>query len=100
MPLVALVCLVAAPAAAQNAFREFVPYERDWGAGASLPTDFDVPAEFVVGRLMFPQARNRNVFGAGGGDWRRGGTAWAVDYPAGDRTFAALLERLTQIGVR
>ena len=28
------------------------------------------------------------------------GTAWAVDYPRGDRTFARLLERLTMIDVR
>jgi hypothetical protein len=40
------------------------------------------------------------VLGAGPGDWTRGGTAWAVDYPGGDRTFAALLERLSNIDVR
>jgi hypothetical protein len=65
-----------------------------------LPTDYQVPGEFVVGRLMFPQSRNRNVLGGGGGDWRLGGTAWAVDYPEGDRTFAAVLRRLTNIDVR
>jgi hypothetical protein len=30
----------------------------------------------------------------------RGGTAWTVDYPEGDRTFAMLLARLTTINVR
>jgi len=96
-----LLCLcVVSPVPAQQAFREFPPYERDWGVGASLPADYELPAEFVVGRLMFPQVRSGNMLGAGGGDWRRGGTAWAVDYPRGDRTFAALLKRLTQIEVR
>ena len=40
------------------------------------------------------------MLGAGPGDWRAGGTAWTVDYPEGDRTFARLLERLTTIDVR
>ncbi|HUF71437.1 MAG TPA: DUF4159 domain-containing protein [Gammaproteobacteria bacterium] len=92
--------LLGVPALAQQPFRELMPYERDWGVGAVLPADHDVPGEFVVGRLMFPQVRSGNVLGAGGGDWRRGGTAWAVDYPRGDRTFAALLKRLSQIDVR
>jgi hypothetical protein len=85
---------------AQREFYELAPLERGWGASRALPTDFEVPGEFVVGRLMFPNVRRGNVLGAGGGDWRRGGTAWAVDYPDGDRTFANLLGRLTQIDVR
>jgi hypothetical protein len=92
--------LLGGPVLAQREFREYLPYERGYGEGTRLPADFDVPAEFVVGRLMFPQSRSGNVFGAGGGDWRQGGTAWAVDYPEGDRTFARLLQRLTNIGVR
>lgn len=88
------------PTLAQREFREFVPYERGWGARARLPPNADTPSEFVVGRLMFPQVIRGNVLGAGYGDWRNGGTAWAVDYPDGDRTFAALLRRLTDIDVR
>ena len=95
----ALGCLVAGPALGQREFREYLPYE-GFSEGSRLPEDFQVPDEFVVGRLMFPQTRSRGVFGAGGGDWRQGGTAWAVDYPEGDRTFARLLQRLTTIGVR
>ena len=57
-------------------------------------------AEFVVGRLMFPQSRSRYVLGAGYGDWLRGGTAWTVDYPEADRTLARLLSRLTRMDVR
>lgn len=92
--------LVAGHPAAQEAFREYPGYERDYGAVASLPEDYDRPAEFVVGRLMFPQLRSGPVLGAGGGNWRNGGTAWAVDYPAGDRFFAELLRRLSRIDVR
>jgi hypothetical protein len=96
-----LYLLVCWPALAQREFYELAPLERGWGANAPIPTDFDVPGEFVVGRLMFPNVpRGYDVLGAGGGDWRRGGTAWAVDYPDGDRTFARLLDRLTQIDVR
>jgi len=65
----------------------------------TLPPDYLVPGEFVVGRLMFPQYR-QGPFGSGAGDWRRGGTAWSVDYPEGDRVFAMLLERITTLDVR
>ena len=100
--VLAAVALIAClqRADAQREWREYPSYERGWREGAILPADYDVPGEFVVGRLMFPQTRYGNVLGAGGGDWRRGGTAWAVDYPLGDRTFAALLRRLTNIDVR
>ncbi|MGW8368609.1 MAG: DUF4159 domain-containing protein [Gammaproteobacteria bacterium] len=97
---VGLMLTLAAPVSAQRAWQEYPPYERGWYEGAALPADYDVPGEFVVGRLMFPQVRSGNVLGAGGGDWTRGGTAWAVDYPVGDRTFAALLRRLTGMDVR
>lgn len=92
--------LFAGTALAQREFREFPPFERDFGVGVALPDDYKVPGEFVVGRLMFPQTRSGRVLGAGWGDWTQGGTAWAVDYPRGDRVFAALLERLTRIDVR
>jgi hypothetical protein len=36
----------------------------------------------------------------GGGNWREGGTSWAVDYPKGDRYYASILRRLTTIDVR
>lgn len=99
--LALLSCLpIGGIAVAQEDFREYPGYERDYGAVASLPEDYDHAAEFIVGRLMFPQIRSGRVLGAGGGNWRNGGTAWAVDYPAGDRFFAALLRRLSRIDVR
>jgi hypothetical protein len=85
---------------AQMAWREYPGYEGRWSRRPELPADYSIPGEFVVGRLMYPQARSGWALGTGPGDWRRGGTAWAVDYPKGDRTFAQLLKRLTNIDVR
>lgn len=72
---------------AQLPFREY-PGEESPG----LPADWNVPAEFVVGRLMYPSR--------GDGDWTQGGTSWTIDYPRGDRTFASVLRRLTVVDVR
>jgi hypothetical protein len=93
--------LVTCALAAQKEWREYPGYEgRRWSSELDLPPDYLAPSEFVVGRLMFPQALRGWALGTGGGDWRRGGTAWAVDYPEGDRTFAHLLRRLTNVDVR
>jgi hypothetical protein len=93
-----LLSLAAATAAAQEKWREYPSIERGWYGRDAHPDE--APGEFVVGRLMFPQTRRGYMLGAGPGDWRAGGTAWTVDYPEGDRTFARLLERLTTIDVR
>ncbi len=94
-----LLALAFSSAAAQEPWREYPSIERGWYRPDSAAGD-RVPGEFVVGRLMFPQARYGRALGTGGGNWLRGGTAWTVDYPEGDRTFARLLERLTTIDVR
>ena len=94
-------CLAAAaPACAQQQWREYPSIERGWYGRNDTPADRTAPTEFVVGRLMFPQTQRRYMLGAGPGDWRAGRTAWTVDYPEGDRTFARLLGRLTTIDVR
>jgi uncharacterized protein DUF4159 len=85
---------------ASHAEREFRVYmSLETQADVDLPADYQVPGEFVVGRLMFPNSYGFRRFGFGG-DWTQGGTAWAVDYPRADRTFARLLRRLTRINVR
>jgi len=88
--LVAALALAATAVPAQRPFEEYVPFEGSDGMSA-LPPDYDRPAEFVIGRLMYPE-RGRN--------WLRGGTSWTVDYPRGDRTLAAQLRRFTRIDVR
>jgi hypothetical protein len=62
-----------------------------------LPTDYQQRTEFVFGRLMYPSQRGGR---GGGGDWTQGRSSWTVDYPKGDRFFAAALRRLTRIDVR
>jgi hypothetical protein len=96
----ALVVLAPHHARAQRAWREYPGIEDRWYGGTEIRTAEQPASEFVVGRLMFPQARRGYALGTGGGDWRLGGTAWTVDYPQGDRRFAELLGRLTQIDVR
>lgn len=97
--VLAVAVLFAHPAAnAQKAFRVYYGLEGD-DAYAELPDDYQVPGEFVVARLMFPS----NGIGPGswsGGDWRQGGTSWAVDYPRADRRLAMILRRLTRLDVR
>lgn len=85
--------------AAVYAGREFRVYQgMEYDADVDLPADYQVPAEFVVGRLMYPGVGRYG--GRHGGDWTRGGTSWTVDYPKGDRTFIRLLKRLSLIDVR
>lgn len=90
--VVLLACSMSAHA--QREFRVYASFEGE-DAAAELPSDYQVPGELVIGRLMYPG------FGFwGGGDWTRGGTSWSVDYPRGDRTLAQILRRLTRINVR
>ena len=95
--LLALTLLAVQPAL--HASREFRVYPSlEAQADVELPPDYKVPGEFVVARLMYPTSRYFGWFGRG--DWTQGGTAWAVDYPRGDRTFASILRRLTRTSVR
>ena len=89
--------LVAAGVAeAQRPFREYPGFEgRD--SAAPIPSDYKVPADFVIGRLMYPGGRFRFF---GGGDWRSGGTGWTDDYPRADRTLVTMLRRYTRVNVR
>jgi hypothetical protein len=73
-------------------YREYPSFEGA-DAAAVLPDDWDVPAEFVVGRLMYPSAQR-------GGDWRQGNTGWTDDYPRGDRALIKMLRRNTRINAR
>jgi len=82
---------------AQRPFRTYPPLEGS-ATEAELPADFNNRAELILGRLMFPS--NSRWGRGGGGDWLYGRTTWTVDYPKGDRTFAAALRRLTRIDVR
>jgi hypothetical protein len=91
--------LLSAVAGAEEPWREYPSIEGGWRSADDMPSTALEPAEFIVGRLMFPNYE-RGPFGSGYGDWRRGGTAWTVDYPEADRTFALLLSRLSTLNVR
>src|SRR4051794_4271572 len=92
-----LLAFLTAAAGFQRPFREYIPMEGADSA-AGLPPDYQNKAELVLGRLMYPSGGGG--FGRGGGNWLSGGTNWTVDYPRGDRTFAAAIRRLTRIDVR
>jgi hypothetical protein len=95
--LLATLLLAVFPLHAEREFRVYESLEPQ--ADVELPADFARSADFVIGRLMYPNNPNFG-FWRGGGDWREGGTAWTVDYPRGDRRLAQILRRLTRIDVR
>jgi len=86
---------VAPSGVAQLEFREFPSFEGA-AADAPRPPDWNVPADVVIGRLMYPNA-GRGFFG---GNWRNGRTSWTDDYPRGDRTLVQMLRRFTRMNVR
>lgn len=93
--------LVAGAAWAEREFRVLRGMESH-ADYTDLPPDWREPAGFVVARLMYPSGWGFGGFGGfgRGGNWREGGTSWAVDYPKGDRYYASILRRLTTIDVR
>jgi len=92
--LMAALALLSSAAHAQREFRVYPSFEGEV-AEAPLPTDYQVPGELVIGRLMFPDSS----FGFGE-EWQQGGTGWTDDYPRGDRTLVQMLRRFTRTEVR
>lgn len=96
----AVVCVTVAHGF-QKEFREYPGTEYE---NFALPQDAHVPAEFVFGRLMYPQGG----IGYGGGfgrfrgssNWQEGGTEWTNDYPRADRHLLLAVNRLTRIHAR
>ena len=88
--------LLAAGAEAQREFRVFPSFEGA-SADAPLPTDWNIPGELVIGRLMYPPARGGFGFR---GDWRQGYASWTDDYPRGDRKLVEMIRRFTRTNVR
>jgi len=83
----------------QKEFREYPGTEYE---DFQLPPDYQVPAEFVFGRLMYPEGANRGFggFGRFGGNWEKGGTQWTNDYPRADRHLLLAIRRLSLINAR
>jgi hypothetical protein len=97
--LAASLLLVAGAAWAEREFRVLRGMESH-ADYTDLPPDWNQPAGFVVARLMYPSGWGGFGGFGRGGNWREGGTSWAVDYPKGDRYYASILRRLTTIDVR
>ena len=100
--LVGGVALTAMGLFAQREFRVYTALEAY--DNVELPPDYQRPAEWVFGRLMYPPhplAQFSRPIGYGGRwDWREGGTSWAQDYPRADRQFARAMNRLTRVDAR
>jgi hypothetical protein len=94
--VIGLLLFAATAVFAEREFRVYASLEPQ--ADVPLPEGWDKPSGFVVARMMYPG--NFGFRRRGFGDWREGGTAWAVDYPRGDRYYAKILRRLTTIDVR
>lgn len=95
-----LLLFLSALPALQLPFRVY-PGMEGAAADIELPPDYEVPGELVLGRLMYASRGRGGGFGGrtrGFGGY--GGGNWSVDYPKGDRVFAAILRRLTVIDVR
>jgi hypothetical protein len=86
--------------AAQKVWREYPAFEYN---SFPAPPDFRDKAEFVFGRLMYPNSPYATRgFGRFGGDWRQGGRGifWTMDYPRSDRHLMLALRRLTRVNAR
>lgn len=94
------ICGAALLSAWQEPFRVYPSLEAY--DAVRLPEDAARKAEWVFGRLMYPQHPNARFGRHFGGvrDWRFGGTSWTQDYPRADRFFLMALRRLTRVDAR
>jgi hypothetical protein len=92
--------LVVCTLYAQRPFRQYPAWEY---YNFPLPSDWNVPGEWVFARLMYPTTSVRLDWQSEykrGLDWREGNTNWTIDYPRSDRHLSAALRRLTRINAR
>src|SRR5436305_14370274 len=86
---------------AQKPFREYPGREY---SNFPLPPDYQVPAEWVFARLMYPNSSHANSWDRRwrrfGNNWTEGRTSWTTDYPRSDRHLSQAVRRLTRIDAR
>ena len=92
----AVLC-VAALYGFQKPWREYPAVEYN---NFPLPPDYNVPAEWVFARIMFPGGPLDGYYPRFQGDYRKGLSLWTQDYPRADRHLARAMRRLTRIDVR
>lgn len=82
----------------QMPFRQYPGWEYE---DFPLPEDWKTPGEWTFARLMYPPAGGGNGWRRrSGGDWRKGGSNWTIDYPRSDRHLAQAVRRLTRVQTR
>jgi hypothetical protein len=81
----------------QRPFREYPAEEYNT---FPLPGDYQEPAEFAFGRLMYPDIRRGGFRFGGRRDWTEGYTNWTNDYPRAERHLMVAFRRLTRIHSR
>jgi len=81
----------------QKPWREYPAVEYN---NFPLPADYQVPAEWVFARIMFPGGPLDGYYPRFQGDYRKGLSLWTQDYPRADRHLARAMRRLTRIDVR
>mgnify|MGYP003343624729 CR=1 FL=1 len=92
-----IVACVAALSAFQKPWKEYPAVEYN---NFPLPPDYNVPAEWVFARIMFPGGPLDGYYPRFQGDYRKGLSLWTQDYPRADRHLARAMRRLTRIDVR
>jgi hypothetical protein len=88
---------VAALYGFQKPWREYPAVEYN---NFPLPPDYNIPAEWVFARIMFPGGPLDGYYPRFQGDYRKGLSLWTQDYPRADRHLARAMRRLTRIDVR
>jgi hypothetical protein len=85
------VCTISA----QRPFREYPAWEYN---NFPLPSDYQIPGEWIFARLMYPTYHAPIDWQfKRGRDWRNGYTNWTIDYPRSDRHLASAVRRLSRI---
>jgi len=80
----------------QQPFRQYPGQEY---ATFDLPPDWQVKAEWIFARLMYPPHPSIGLFRTRG-PWQTGWASWTNDYPRADRHFTVAMRRLTRLDVR
>ncbi len=100
LALVGMTLTLGALQAFQKPFRQYSGVEHRLGELA-LPSDWNVPGEFIFARLMYPNGGPMDgYYPRFQGDWREGLSLWTQDYPPADRHFLEAVRRLTRIQTR
>ncbi len=100
VPLAGMLLSLGLLQAFQKPFRQYSGVEYGLGSIA-LPSDWNVPSEFVFARLMYPNGGPMDgYYPRFQGDWREGLSLWTQDYPRADRHFLEAVRRLTRVQAR